>query len=614
MARICLASAAQSAFCAELSCPAWIRTTALTWSGRHSTLLQALADKNLREQAANDVSIHSHEKGLLHVLRFSARGRKMIDLLIRGASIVDGSGRPAYTGDVAIEDDRIVAVGAAVAAARAKRVVHGEGLVVSPGFIDLHTHVDFTLPAYPRASAMVRQGVTTVVAGNCGSSPFPVSSDHLSELREATAFHGDVLAWDWGTPGEYLASLDAAAPACNVALLVGHGATRIAVMGFDKRSPTTRELERMRSHVAEAFEAGVFGLSTGLSYAPACFSATDEVVELAKVAHRFGGLYATHVRNEADGLVDAVREAIEIGSRAKVRVELSHHKALERRNWGKVTDTLGLIDEARARDEEVCADQYPYDASSTTLMTTVPRWAFAGGIEAFRTRVREPSIRAQIRSEIIGSLPSASRGSYEFVPDNIFLAHVPLGPNHELQGLLLQDAASRRHTAPVDLLLHLLEGDGAMIETVTFGRISDEDLRRVMRHPMVSIASDGWTLEPAAGGRPHPRSYGTFVRVLGPFVRDLGVLTLEEAVRKMTSLPAGQLRIPDRGHLAAGAKADVVLFDPTTVGDAATYLEPHQFAVGVHLVVVNGRPVFENGEDTMAQAGVVLRRGLQRSN
>ncbi|HEX5466838.1 MAG TPA: D-aminoacylase [Candidatus Limnocylindrales bacterium] len=500
-----------------------------------------------------------------------------------------------------------MATGPDASKVRARRTIAAEGLVVAPGFIDLHTHVDFTIPAYPRALAMVRQGVTTLVAGNCGSTPFPVRPDHRRELREATAFHGDVLDWEWEDASGYLATLDRASLACNVALLVGHGATRIAVMGFERRAPRAAELEEMRGLVAGAFEAGVFGLSSGLSYAPACYAAADEVVALAEVAHRFGGFYATHVRNEADGLIEAVREAIAIGAEARVPVEISHLKVLERRNWGQVEQALELIDQARASGQDVRADQYPYDASSTTLLTTVPRWALADGVEGLQARLAEPAVRARLREEILGTSPSVQRGAYDFLPQNILLGHVPDGPDADLEGQRLSEAARTRGAEPVDLLLDLLARNGGLIETVTDGRIAEDDVRRVMSHPMVAVASDGWTLDPSAGGRPHPRSYGTFVRVLGRYVRDAQLLSLEAAVRKMSALPASLLGLSDRGLLRRGAKADLVVFDPSTVRDDATYEDPHRFAVGIRAVIVNGQVVIDDGVDTGVPAGTVLR-------
>ncbi len=537
----------------------------------------------------------------------------MHDLLFRGARIVDGTGSPRLPGDVAVDAGRIAAVGD-LAGTRARRVVDVDGLILAPGFIDLHTHSDFTLPVYPRAPAMVRQGVTTQLVGNCGFSPFPVNEDRLDLLRAFAAFVDGGLSWDWADAAGYARHLESLPLACNVALQVGHGTVRAAVMGFDNRPPASSELARMERLVAEAFEQGVLGLSTGLIYVPGSYAETDELIALARVAARHGGFYSSHIRGEGDTLLDAVEEALTIGRAAGVSVQLSHHKAMGRQNWGRVEASLALIDRALADGVDVLADQYPYPAGSTTLAAILPRWALEGGVEAMRRRLTDGAVRARIRNDLAGA-PRGERPSgrtetsadREFDPETIMISAVPEGANKRHEGKMLTDIAASRGIPAVDAALDLLAQEGGGVQMIVFG-MSEDDVRRVMRHPVVAIASDGWTLDPAAGGKPHPRSYGTYARVLGHYVREEGVLTLEEAVRKMTSLPARRLRRSDLGSVRPGCVADLVLFDPDQVADVATFEDPHRFCAGVTHVVVNGQLVIELGQDTGARAGRVLRR------
>jgi len=532
----------------------------------------------------------------------------VLDLVIRGARIVDGTGNPWWPGDVGTQGDRIVALGD-LTGASARGVIDAAGAVVAPGFIDLHTHADFTLPRFPRAEAMVRQGVTTQLVGNCGFSPFPGAPDRLDLLRAYAAFVDAGLSWEWRDAAGYAAALERLPLACNVALQVGHGAVRIAVMGFDDRPPSGAELDAMRRLVAEAFEQGVLALSTGLIYVPGSYARTDELVALAEVAARYGGFYSSHIRGEGGTLVPAVEEALEVGRRAGVAVQLSHHKASGRRNWGRVDVTLGMIDRARAAGQDVLADQYPYTAGSTTLAATVPAWAMQGGLDALLARLADPPTRRRIRAEMAGGAPAGR----EFEPDAIMISAVPPGPDSAYEGMMLAEIAAARGEDPVDAALGLLERHRGAVQMVVFS-MSEDDVRRVMRHPAVAVASDGWTLAPEAGGRPHPRSYGTYARVLGRYVREAGVLRLEDAIRKMTSLPAQRLGRRDLGLIRPGCAADLVVFDPDRVADLATFQEPHRFCAGVSHVVVNGQVAIEDGRDTGARAGRVLRRtGARRS-
>jgi N-acyl-D-amino-acid deacylase len=525
-----------------------------------------------------------------------------VDLRIDNARVVDGSGGPSYMGSVAVVDGRIASVDDE---RPARRTIDADGAVLAPGFIDLHTHSDFTLPVFPAASAMVRQGVTTQVVGNCGFSPFPNPPERSVEMAEYTSFIDAGIPWDrWSDAAGFAAFLDTLPLGCNVALQVGLGTVRMAVMGFDQRPPRAEELAEMGRHVAGSLDAGVAGVSSGLVYPPGSFAGAEEVVYLASIAGRAGGFYSSHIRNEAGSLVEAVEEALETAARADVPLQLSHHKALGRPSWGLVETTLGLIDSARSAGRDVLADQYPYRAGSTGFTQVLPGWALEGGVDAMRARLRDPDTR----SRIVGAIRAPDRSSTrEFDPEAILLSQVPDGPNHEYEGSYLSEVAAARGEDPIDCALSLLVDEGAGILMVIFG-MSKDDVRRVMMHPAVAIASDGWTLSPAAGGRPHPRSYGTYARVLGTYVRDEGVLSLEEAIHKMTALPARRLPGHRRGLVAPGYAADLVVFDPDTVQDEATYQDPHRFCTGVHHVVVGGELAVEHGEDTEAAAGRVLRR------
>lgn len=533
------------------------------------------------------------------------RKNHMGSFILRGGTVLDGSGSDARRADVAVADGLITDVSERIEADGARHIDAAD-LVIAPGFIDLHTHCDFTLPHYPRADAMVRQGVTTVVTGNCGHSAFPVGEgQHREEIRSYSAFLADDLDWSWSNAPEYAQILSGLPLALNVALLAGHGTIRVAVMGFDARPPTGAEQAKMHSMAADAMDAGVFGISSGLIYPPGSYAATDELVAIAEVAGQHGGFYATHMRNEGPGLLAAVGEALHVAERAGLPLQISHHKVLGRKNWGLTQDSLQLISEARQRGLDVTLDQYPYPASSTTLTALLPAWAIEGGVEQMRARLRHPSQRAQIRAEVIEG-PGGGRPKRDFEPDTVMIASVP-GDNADLAGHSLEQIAARRASDPVDLMLDLLAEHGASVQVVIFA-IGENDIRRVLSDPHVAVASDGWTLHPDAGGCPHPRSYGTFVRVLGHYVREEGLLRLPEAVRKMTSLPAQRLGLTDRGTIQPGAIADLVVFDPSAIAEKATFTAPHQFCEGVAHVFVNGVHVIDNATDTGLPAGTVLRK------
>jgi dihydroorotase/N-acyl-D-amino-acid deacylase len=499
------------------------------------------------------------------------------DLVIRGARLVDGTGAPWYRADVAVRGDTILAIARGLAM-KGTREVDASGLVLAPGFIDLHTHARRGLFEVPTADNYVRQGVTTVIEGPDGSSPIPL--------------------------GAFLDNVAATRVSVNVGAFIGQGSVRARVVGEVDRPATAAEVETMRALVRAGMRDGAFGLSTGLFYVPGTFTPTAEVVELAKVAGQMGGLHVSHMRDEAQRVVESVRETIAIGEQGALPTQVTHHKIIGRANWGKSVETLRLVAEARARGVDVTIDQYPYTASSTSVQAALlPAWAQDGGRDAVMKRLGDPATRARIRAAVVALIEN-ERGGGD--PQNVQIANCTW--DAALAGQRLGDITRGRGgaatvDAAADTVLWIVEQGGCQ---GIFHAIAEDDLVRILTHPATMIASDG---EIPIFGRasPHPRSYGTFVRVLGRYVRERGVLTLEDAVRKMTSFPAQRLGLTDRGVVRPGLVADLVLFDPSRVADRATFEQPHQYAEGIAAVIVNGEIVFEHGAMTPARPGRVLR-------
>lgn len=498
------------------------------------------------------------------------------DLLIKNGRIVDGTGSPWYRGDLAVRGDTIVRIAPRIDAP-ATRVVDAGGRVVAPGFIDIHTHVRRGIFDVPTADNYVRQGVTTLMEGPDGSSPLPLKPF----FEKLSAVHI--------TP--------------NFGLFVGQGTVREAVIGTINRKATPDELEKMRGLVRQGMQDGAYGLSSGLFYVPGTFTPTAEVVELAKVAGSLGGIYISHMRDEGAGVVESVRETIEIGEKGGLPTQLTHHKIIGKANWGKSVDTLRLVDEARARGVDATIDEYPYTASSTSIQAAlIPAYALEGGRQAVLKRLQTPSMRSELRKET-ARLIREERGGGD--PQNVQLARCDWDPS--LDGKRLGDVTRGRGLEPTvdnaaETALWIVEQGGC---SGIFHAIGEDDLQRILRHPATMIGSDGEV--PIFGqANPHPRSYGTFVRVLGRYVRDLHVITLEDAVRKMSAFPAQRIGLADRGVLREGMKADIAIFDPNTVRDLATFDRPHQYAEGITHVIVNGAVAFEGGKMTSARPGRLL--------
>ncbi len=523
----------------------------------------------------------------------------MLDWCIRNAKIVDGSGNPWFRGDVGVTDGRIVAVGDLRAAISARNLDAADRCL-APGFIDAHTHSDFSLPTFPRSESRISQGVTTEVGGNCGFSPFPVNPDRLDLLRDSSSFIAGNLTWEWRSAADFFRYMGNRPLGVNFVPLVAHGALRVAAMGFDRRPPTADEMAQMKTLVAEAMEAGAAGLSSGLAYAPGCYSEADELVELCRVVARYGGLYTTHMRNQDAGLLDSIQESLRVGREAGVPVQISHHKAMGEAFWGRVKDSLAMVDEARRKGQDVTLDVYPYTAVSTTVTRFLPAWTLEGGVGALLERLRTPDVRARILREA-----SADR-SVKW--ENVLIVAMRKPEHTRYEGMTLAALGSECGKHPLEAAVDLILADGAPFSIIGF-LMSEDDVVTVMRHPAVMFGSDGSAMSPALGSKPHPRSYGTFTRVLGHYVRERGVFSLEEAVRKMTAFPAARFGLWDRGLIRPGHAADLVLFDPATIRDTATFADPHQYSTGIDWVMVCGQIVWQDGKDTGAPAGQLLRAG-----
>lgn len=493
------------------------------------------------------------------------------DIWISGGRVVDGTGNPWFLGDIGIRGDTIAYVGPTRSAnARVRWDVRGK--TVTPGFIDTHSHGRRGVFEVPSAENQIRQGVTTIIEGPDGSSPFPI--------------------------GEYLARFSKVPATTNFGLLVGQGTIREKVVGLKDRNATPAEVESMRELVRQAMRDGAFGISTGLFYLPGAFTPTDEIVALSKVAAEMGGIYTSHMRDEAAKITDSVRELIRIAEEAGIPAQITHHKVMGGRNWGLSTQTLSMVNDARARGVDISIDQYPYTASSTSLSALVPKWALESGQKAFRERASIPTVRARMRAGIVTNLKE-DRGAGDL--RNVVFASC--AADSSLAGKNLRDlTGSDDFEKAAEHVVRLQENGGC---SCIYHAISEDDVVRIMRYPGTMIASDGGI--PVFGlDVPHPRNYGTFARVLGRYVRERKVLSLEDAVRRMTSLPAARFRIADRGLLRPGMKADIAIFDAASVMDKSEFGNPHQYAEGFSHVLVNGVPVLVDGTMLPARPGKAL--------
>jgi N-acyl-D-amino-acid deacylase len=500
------------------------------------------------------------------------------DVLILDGTIVDGSGAPAYAGDIAIIGNEIVKIGE-LNGTKATRVIDATGLTVVPGFIDLHTHADRNIRDNPGVENYLHQGVTTLLAGNCGSSPVDLY--------------------------EYFQSVTETRIAVNLGMLIGHNNVRSAVMGNDNWAPTPEEQARMEKLVKTAMDDGAFGLSTGLIYLPGTYSETDEVIALARVVGAEGGIYASHIRNEFELLVEAIEEAITIGREAGLPVQVSHLKVADNTMWGDSTNILGLFEVARA-EVDIAVDQYPYTAGSTGLANVLPAWARAGSQEDFQARLDDPETRARIKADTIGKLNGArAAGDLSRIKIASFEGHPEYSGKTMAEVTLMNGREPTIENGAEVAMEILYDGKGSAI----YFMMVEEDVKNIMQSPLTSIASDSSAID-FGKNVPHLRNYGTYPRVLRKYVREEGVLSLEEAIHKMTALPASRINLKTRGTLAEGMVADISIFDFDTVSDNDDWAHPHQYASGFSYVIIGGTPVIDNGARTEAYPGKVLKRSL----
>ncbi|HCM77610.1 MAG TPA: aminoacylase [Cytophagales bacterium] len=512
---------------------------------------------------------------LLFVLLGTLQGfTQNFDLLIKNGKIIDGTGNSWYYGNIGIWNGKIYAIGK-LEDARANRVLDAKGLVVAPGFIDVHAHIEGDEWDVPTADNFIYDGVTSVVTGNCGGSNIDIKS--------------------------YFNRLDSIGMSLNVASLIGHNSVRREIMGDAQRDPKPDEQQKMELLVEQAMRDGAVGLSTGLIYVPGTYSKTPEVIGLGKAASKYNGVYASHIRNEGDHVTDAIEEAVNIGRQAGMPVQISHFKVTYKTNWGRSVSTVAQVDAARKEGIDVTMDQYPYIASSTTLDTTVPEWAFSGGRDSLYIRLDNPTLRTQIKKEMLESLKRKQLKDYSYA------VIARYGPDDSYNGKSISEVNKLRGRKAkaeeeAETILELIKS--GRVQMVYFS-MNEDDIERIMKYPFTMTASDAGIAE-FGKNMPHPRAYGTNARVLGKYVRERKVIGLEEAIRRMTSLPAQKFKFKDRGLLREGFVADIVVFDESEVADAATFENPHAYSKGFKYVIVNGELVIDEGKHTGARSGTVL--------
>jgi len=497
------------------------------------------------------------------------------DLVLKGGKIIDGTGNGWFYGDVAIRSGKIAAIGK-LGNVKADTVIDVKGLVIAPGFIDVHTHIERNDVAIPTADNFIFDGVTSVITGNCGSSNTEIAS--------------------------YFLRLDSVRTSINVATLIGHNSVRRAVMGDAQRDPSPEEQIRMEGLVEQAMREGAVGFSTGLIYIPGTYSKTPEVIGLAKAAAKFNGVYASHIRSESDGVSEALEEAINIGRQANIPVEISHFKVASKPNWGRSVNTLRQVEEARMEGIDVTIDQYPYIASSTTLNTLLPAWIFSGGNDSLLLRLNDASGRKEIKSEMVRDLKKRKMKHYAYAVVARYAADTTLNGKNIAEINRLKGRKGRA-IEEAETILEMVENGSAQM---VFFTMNEDDLKRIMQYPFNMFASDAGIVR-FGEDSPHPRTYGTNARVLGQYVRDKKVIRLEEAIRRMTSLPAQKFQLQDRGLLRKGMAADLVVFNENSVADKSTFQLPHAYSIGFEYVIVNGAITMAHGKHTGARNGQALK-------
>ena len=529
--------------------------------------------------------------------------KKEYDLLIHRGTVYDGLGNPGKVVDVAIKGGNIVGVGEKLDKGKADKLIEARGMAVSPGFIDAHAHTDVGLLANPRAESKIKQGVTTEISGNCGYSPFPIPDQIFEEnKKEFKEEYGIDL--NWRDINGFFNRLEQKGIAFNYGTLVGQGTIRGAVVGFDDVAPTEKELMKMKMLLAENLKAGALGLSSGLEYSPGSFAKTEELVELCRELARYEGVYATHIRDEGDYLLESIEEAIEIAKKAKVSLQISHFKVAYPRNWEKIDSVLSMVEKAKNEGVKILADRYPYIAGSTGLSFYFPLWTRQGTTQELLQRLKDPKLDKKLRS--YAKQEEKKLGSWE----KVVICSVFTDKNKEWEGKNILEGSRKTGKKPYDFMKDLLIQEESRVGMITF-MMNEENLKRILAHPLVVLGSDGSAVADygvLSKGKPHPRYYGTFPRVLGKYARDEKLFSLPSAIKKMTSLTAKKFGLKNRGQIKRGFFADLVIFDPDKVIDRATWGNPHQYPEGIEFVLVNGKIVINHGEHTGALPGRILKK------
>ena len=540
----------------------------------------------------------------------------MFDIIIQNGKIVDGSGQKAYPADIGIENGRITEISPGLEA-ESQEIIDAEGYMVSPGFIDMHSHSDFTLLVHPEAESKIRQGVTTELVGNCGGSPAPVPDEHFDDFMQYMiglgGFYQKVLApedWKWKTLAQFYENLESKGVAVNLAPLVGHSTLRSAVMGYKNGPPSPDELKQLKYLLEKELDLGAFGMSTGLIYHPGAFADRDELTELAGLIRSYDGIYTTHIRSEGKYLHEAVDEALYVAEKSGVSVEISHLKCEVPANWGKAGSVLNRINRSRQNGFQVDFDQYPYRAYQCGLLEIFPPWAKENGAGPMIDALRDKVLRQKVVQDMTQPPYDWDNPMDGLGWDQIRLNGFNRETNQELEGLTVARIAENLAMPPLEAVFRLFEDEQGGLSMIVFS-MNEEEVIEIMQHPEGMFGSDGCAIAPygMTGSRKvHPRFYGTYPRILGRYVREKKVLTLEQAINKMTGRPAGKLQLKDRGLLTKGYQADIVVFDEHQITDTASFDNPHQYPKGIHHVLVNGQRVISNGEHTGRLPGTVLRR------
>lgn len=528
----------------------------------------------------------------------------MFDLLIKDATVVDGTGTKSWVGDVAIENGRFAALDHRIEA-ETRRVIPAGGYVMAPGFIDIHCHSDLALFNPSHSEIKLKQGVTLDVLGNCGDSLAPLDGDAGALIRAAC--DADIDSWehslDWSSYGEYIRIVEETGISMNVMGLVGHGTLRLAAMGYSDAPPTVVQMDHMKSLLTRSLDEGAAGMSTGLIYAPGCFADTRELIELAKVAGRRGGFYASHIRNEAEGIIAALEEVIRIGREGRVPVHVSHLKVAGTKNWHLWETVVKKLEKARADGIDITCDVYPYFHSCTTLLALLPPWSLEGGVPSLIPRLQDPRQRRQIIADIKNGIPGWENMYHNSGWQKITVSSVQRAENKAVEGKTIAVIAAERLVDPFDLIFDLVESENGVVSIISES-MNEENMVRFLTLPFAMIGSDG----SPSRGRPHPRLYGTFPRVFRRIVRELGALSIEAAVHKMSGQTARRLGLQEAGIIRRGLKADAVIFDPLRFGDTATYDHPQRFPLGLLATIVNGEVVIDGEKHTGVKAGRFCRK------